>query len=750
MKMEKSTFCKKRNIVLIVFIFLIFSSSTMLNIVNASVDEQTPNITTNTSTWWDSNWNYRKRIELFHLDSLSDYQVLIELPVADYIGKTQSDGADIRFVLNDQTTVLDHWIEVWDESGVTNKVWVKIDIDTPMMPIGFIATFYLYYGNSAAVSTSNGDNVFEFFEDFSGTSLDTTKWFVSEYTGGGHSLSVANGELHIYADCSAIELSGYYLRTNEVFNLDNFALHAEARVANMDYYRGCAHIGDFYLVDDDNQRTGLAVGDYGDYQISRFQYTDHSFVKYGISPNTGTGEIITDYKVIGSSWDMDISGGTWSMSYDPTISTFTRPFRIESYNYLQYWTNYVKMDVYYDIIYLRNYDSTEPVYHFSDEEVEEQLVNTVDIIDSFIYDDGSGREYDKGEKVQVFVRAKNNLLIPKTITRISWAVESIEAETFASSLHLPYSNATGVTYNKGIVLVGENTYSKTLLPGESWTFSVYIDYEGYSNGALNIGEWKIRFMKIRDSDGATVLETLSINDFYVKMKDRNEGLHSIFIYYLWNSGGSGETFEGNDPKNYFEDGSGICQGGLFRFKDPNIVPVTFNMTISYNNPTWDIPTTGLDDESDVKAHGMAKAALDLDLYDGKWWESDYTSLRNCGFDVLMMGAARDFTGWDARMGVSSQHVYCFFKSGASTTPTFFHRNIDGCVQHQFSNFFQAVQSDDHFAATWCINNWYIWLLYDGLHEVNLKGYNPQVMHSFCDDCYEKIDENWAWFYHVTI
>jgi hypothetical protein len=37
----------------------------------------------------------------------------------------------------------------------------------------------MYYANASATTTSNGENVFSFFDDFSGASISTTKWTIT-------------------------------------------------------------------------------------------------------------------------------------------------------------------------------------------------------------------------------------------------------------------------------------------------------------------------------------------------------------------------------------------------------------------------------------------------------------------------------------------------------------------------------------------------------------------------------------------
>ncbi len=95
-------------------------------------------------SWYSSNWLYRRMIgvagngtTLFNEDLLItvDTQTLISA------NKMQSDCGDIRFVDNDNTTVLDYWIE--DDCNTTEtKVWVRI----PSLPSSG-KSIYLYYGN---------------------------------------------------------------------------------------------------------------------------------------------------------------------------------------------------------------------------------------------------------------------------------------------------------------------------------------------------------------------------------------------------------------------------------------------------------------------------------------------------------------------------------------------------------------------------------------------------------------------------
>jgi hypothetical protein len=89
-----------------------------------------------------------------------------------YLGtKVDPTYKDIYFTASDKTTALSYWIESSDSTSAT--VWVKI----PSIPASpSTTTVYLYYGNPSAVSASNGDNTFIFFDHFEGASLDAGKW----------------------------------------------------------------------------------------------------------------------------------------------------------------------------------------------------------------------------------------------------------------------------------------------------------------------------------------------------------------------------------------------------------------------------------------------------------------------------------------------------------------------------------------------------------------------------------------------
>ncbi len=135
------------------------------------------------AVWYNSAWAYRKQVNLTSISSSqTDYQTKITIDTATLItaNKMQSACQDVRFA-DANGKLLPYWIETGTNAcnTATTIIWVKV----PSVPTTG-ATIYFYYGNSNAADAQNGDNVFEFFDDFS-TTLNTTKWTAT----GAHSNS---------------------------------------------------------------------------------------------------------------------------------------------------------------------------------------------------------------------------------------------------------------------------------------------------------------------------------------------------------------------------------------------------------------------------------------------------------------------------------------------------------------------------------------------------------------------------------
>jgi hypothetical protein len=129
--------------------------------------------------WWDPNWTRRRAITISGYHP-TDYQLKVVLPFYD---------PSIRFLENATSGLLPYWVESYTANSMT--VWVKRSIAND----GDDHTIYVYYNNPNAGSASDGNATFMFFDDFLGTSLDTSKW--NGLVGSGGSISVANSQLRL-------------------------------------------------------------------------------------------------------------------------------------------------------------------------------------------------------------------------------------------------------------------------------------------------------------------------------------------------------------------------------------------------------------------------------------------------------------------------------------------------------------------------------------------------------------------------
>lgn len=118
--------------------------------------------------------------------ALTDYPIPVDLKGADFPSKAEIDGADIRFY-DAEGKELSYWIEEYDCSGKTAKIWVKV----PSIPLNGEVKIKMYYGNEKTGSVSDRNAVFELFDDFSGYSVDQSKWYLEGTP------SISNGILHL-------------------------------------------------------------------------------------------------------------------------------------------------------------------------------------------------------------------------------------------------------------------------------------------------------------------------------------------------------------------------------------------------------------------------------------------------------------------------------------------------------------------------------------------------------------------------
>ena len=171
-KEKKSTFLKILKLTLSLWLVFLL----ILQIV-AGVLFLPPIEEAEAANWYNSNWGYRREITIDTGSSATPayYQVLVTLTTATMgnpYTNVKTDGSDIFFTNANGTTPIDYWIESWDNTG-DSKIWVEVP---DAIAATSSKTIYMYHGNPDASSASDGTNTFEFFDDFPGSSIDTSKW----------------------------------------------------------------------------------------------------------------------------------------------------------------------------------------------------------------------------------------------------------------------------------------------------------------------------------------------------------------------------------------------------------------------------------------------------------------------------------------------------------------------------------------------------------------------------------------------
>ena len=105
-------------------------------------------------------FDYSHSVSLSAATSSADYPVQITFTegVNGFAhANLQANGEDLRFY-DSNGTELDYWIEEWNNGG-SSTVWVNVEQSGT-------SSVEMYYGNATATAQSQGEAVFDFFDDF--------------------------------------------------------------------------------------------------------------------------------------------------------------------------------------------------------------------------------------------------------------------------------------------------------------------------------------------------------------------------------------------------------------------------------------------------------------------------------------------------------------------------------------------------------------------------------------------------------
>jgi len=219
---------------------------------------------------WLSGWTYRKKITISGSSGAgTGYQVLLKVGESsgasgcdfhveghsENFPSDKNQSGDLRFTDDDGETLLSFWVEKVEGSS-PNRVaycWVKVNdsLDSDV-------DIYCYYGNASASNVSNGDDTFEFFDDFEGTSLDTNKWEEHINTPGTASISVHDSMLDIYHNWDDYSGDVTWVQTKNPVASSDVNLTLEAMV-KVDTINGNGDTAEYFInpTDDYYYRTSL-------------------------------------------------------------------------------------------------------------------------------------------------------------------------------------------------------------------------------------------------------------------------------------------------------------------------------------------------------------------------------------------------------------------------------------------------------------------------------------------------------------
>jgi len=178
--------------------------------------------------WWNASWGYSKNITIAAVDALSAYQVPLNITKS---ANMRSDYGDLRFVGADGSTELSYWLE--DYSATNAYVWVKVSVAA-----GESQDIVMYYGNPTATTTEDIQATMLDGDEFTGASLNATKWTKSWDAATCHFNTGGTQGLEIY-DTSGVN-AGCGVKTTATFTLP-YKVITRVNATDLNAYGGSAY-----------------------------------------------------------------------------------------------------------------------------------------------------------------------------------------------------------------------------------------------------------------------------------------------------------------------------------------------------------------------------------------------------------------------------------------------------------------------------------------------------------------------------
>lgn len=289
----------------------------------------------------------------------NDYQVKLFLtPHTFNYSKTNSDGSDIRFT-DSSGSPLNYWIQSWDPVG-TSIIWIEV-------PQAGTTYFTMSYGNPNAISESNGDNTFIFFDDFSGSTINSSRWNVENDNYSTASINSGMAVLNVntpdnHADAAMVGFSDAWIDHGNTYGIKEW----DSITFGASYSQGDAVLTEIRGVTPSTITPNTFP--IKQWFIGQIRWLNDSYVEFDngtniIEHSTGIPSGLLPVEMLVP--DMDAGPGTWFGSALDSINSFAQEGN--GLNFRAYYDYGIDSPVTLkvDWIFVRNINSIEPVPYFS-------------------------------------------------------------------------------------------------------------------------------------------------------------------------------------------------------------------------------------------------------------------------------------------------------------------------------------------------------------------------------------------------
>jgi hypothetical protein len=312
--------------------------------------------------WWDSGWKQKQNVTITNTNNalnLYNYQVAVNVT---FDSNMQADFDDLRFVDDDETTVLDYWIEQQKASS-----WAFVWVEVPLITGGATKDIEMYYGNSSVSTTANGNNTFILFDDFT-AAINTTTWKElsnfcdSTITAGKLNLTCGAGRADNYV--TIVNTTAQYTYNISVsFNASiSDTVHQHFGFGYTNFTTSCAAVAWCYPPDggfisgDDGTTDSLRTYKAGTATTSAFSSpTVSSYKIYSISRNISAMRYDVNHII--------------NQTHTSNIPILAKPFSFMRKTEVSEGQNGAAITTYVDWVFIRNFSAPEPSISFKSEEL---------------------------------------------------------------------------------------------------------------------------------------------------------------------------------------------------------------------------------------------------------------------------------------------------------------------------------------------------------------------------------------------